>query len=187
MAFSLRTSMLAALAVVLGVALARPAQAGPARGPEKVFAGKVILSNKRFPTYSKSASAYVSAIKKQAKTTFMEDKANHQWKIYFAAFLSKPLDDIEVMIKLYDVTGRQKSLLATFEQFTDERGQRTIISNFTLDRDQVGVNKEVIIEVESKGRRLAAGQFRILGEAEHYSGKVDFSDDEDSEKKDEEE
>ena len=164
----------ATCAIVLGL-VATPVTAGP-KGPEKVFAGKVILSNKRFPTYAKSASAYVSAIKKQSKRDFMEDKATGEWKIHFAAFLSKPLDDLEIMVKLYDVTGRSKSLLATFEQFTDQRGQRTIISQFTLDRKQVGVNKNVIIELEYKGTRLAAGQFRILGEEERYSGKVDFSE-----------
>jgi hypothetical protein len=166
--------LVASCTFILGLLVA-PADAGP-KGPEKVFAGKVILSNKRFPTYAKSASAYVSAIKKQSKRDFMEDKATGEWKIHFAAFLSKPLDDLEIMVKLYDVTGRSKSLLVTFEQFTDQRGQRTIISQFTLDRKTVGVNKNVIIELEYRGTRLAAGQFRILGEAEVYSGKVDFSE-----------
>jgi hypothetical protein len=183
---ALRTSLVAlAATAVLVLGGARPAAAGP--NPEKVFSGKVMLSNKRFPTYSKSASAYISAIKKQSKRDFQEDKTNKNWKIYFAAFLSKPLDDIEILVKLYDVSGRSKSLLATFEQFTDERGQRTIISQFTLERDLVGVNKDVIIELEHKGRRLAAGQFRILGEEERFSGKVDFSDDDTKDKDEEEE
>jgi hypothetical protein len=181
-----RASFVAATAVVLALfAAPNPAVAG-GKSPEKVFAGKVILSSKRFPTYSKSASAYISAIRKLSKTSFMEDKATGGWKIYFAAFLTKPLDDLEILVKLYDVTGRSKSVLATFEQFVDQRGQRTIISEFTLARDQVGVNKEIVIELDYKGRHMAAGQFRILGEAEKYSGKVDFSED-DTKSKDEEE
>lgn len=181
-----RASFVAATAVVLALfAAPRPAVAG-GKSPEKVFAGKVILSSKRFPTYSKSASAYISAIRKLSKTSFMEDKSTGSWKIYFAAFLNKPLDDLEILVKLYDVTGRTKSVLATFEQFVDQRGQRTIISEFTLSREQVGVNKEIVIELDYKGRRMAAGQFRILGEAEKYSGKVDFSED-DTKSKDEEE
>lgn len=182
-----RASFVAATAVVLALfAAPNPAVAGGGKSPEKVFAGKVILSSKRFPTYSKSASAYISAIRKQSKTSFMEDKSTGSWKIYFAAFLTKPLDDLEILVKLYDVTGRTKSVLATFEQFVDQRGQRTIISEFTLSREQVGVNKEIVIELDYKGRRMAAGQFRILGEAEKYSGKVDFSED-DTKSKDEEE
>jgi hypothetical protein len=172
--------LLLTVALVLGL-VASTATAGP-KGPEKVFAGKVIVSNKRFPTYAKSASAYVSAIKKQSKRDFQENKEDGTWKVYFAAFLNRPLDDLEVLIKLYDVSGSDKSLLATFEQYTDQRGQRTIISDFTLDKKQVGVNKSVIIEVEYKGTRLAAGQFRILGEGEHYSGKVNFSEDEEEDK-----
>jgi hypothetical protein len=185
MARLFRPVLVAACAVVIGLAFA-PSAAYAQKGPEKTFAGKVILSAKRFPTQAKSASAYTSAIRKLSKRDFMEDKANQNWKIHFAAFLNKPLDDLEVMVKLYDVTGQAKTLLASFEQYTDERGQRTIISSFTLERKTVGVNKNIIIELEYRGRRLAAGQFRILGEAERYSGKVDFSDD-DTKSKDEEE
>jgi hypothetical protein len=177
--------IVAACAVVLGLVVA-PTAAHAQKGPEKTFAGKVILSAKRFPTAAKSASAYTSAIRKLSKRDFMEDKAKGEWKIYFAAFLNKPLDDLEVLVKLYDVSDRTKNLLVSFEQYTDTRGQRTIISQFTLERKTVGVNKNVIIEIEYKGRRLAAGQFRILGEAERYSGKVDFSED-DTKGKDEEE
>jgi len=66
-------------ALVLGL-VASTATAGP-KGPEKVFAGKVIVSNKRFPTYAKSASAYVSAIKKQSKRDFQENKEDGTWKV----------------------------------------------------------------------------------------------------------
>ena len=37
--------------------------------------------------------------------------------------------------------------------------------------------------MESKGKILASGRFKILGEGEHYSGKVDFSDDDANGKK----
>lgn len=185
MARLFRPMIVAACAVVLALAFA-PSVAHAQRGPEKTFAGKVILSAKRFPTTAKSARAYTTAIRKLSKRDFMEDKANQNWKIHFAAFLNKPLDDLEVLVKLYDVTGGAKTMLASFEQYTDTRGQRTIISSFTLERKSVGVNKNVIIELEHRGRRLAAGQFRILGEAERYSGKVDFSED-DTQSKDEEE
>lgn len=163
------------VSVVLAVA-ASPAHAQ--RGPEKVFAGKILLSNKRFPTQARSANAYVAALKKQAKTSFAEDKANKEWKIHFAAFFKAPLDDLEVVVKLYDITGGGQQVLASFEQFTDERGQRTLISNMKLERKQFGVNKHILMTIESRGRVLASGRFKILGEAERYSGKVDFSEEE---------
>jgi hypothetical protein len=164
------------VALALTLALASPAAADAPRGPEKVFAGKIILSTKRFPTYAKSPSAYVSAIRKQSATKFHEDKATGEWNIYFAAFLKPALNDLEYTVKLYDLTDG-RTMLMSFEGFTDVRGQRTIISKLKLDKKQVGVNKDVLIDIEYRGKRLATGRFRILGEGERYSGKVDFSED----------
>jgi len=154
----------------------RPAHAQ--KGPEKQFAGKVFVSDKRFPTTAKSPAAYSAALKKQEKTNFQEDKETQSWKIYYAAFLKSPLDDVQVNVKLYDVSNRTQQLLAAFEQYTDTRGQRTVIANFTLERKTAGVNKDVLMVMESNGKVLASGRFRILGEQEKLSGKVDFSDDE---------
>jgi hypothetical protein len=152
----------------------RPAVAQ--RGPEKVFAGQIITSDKAFPTYAKSASAYVAAIKKQSRSTFAEDKEKGQWKIHFAAFLKVPLPDLEINVKLYEVSGKNHTLLNSFEQFTDQRGQRTIISKMVLDKKQVGVNKALVIEMAYKGKVLASGRFKIVGEGDRSSGKVDFSE-----------
>jgi hypothetical protein len=168
---------------VVFAALLVPARA---ENPNQAFNGRIILSAKRFPTQAKSPTAYTAAIRKQSSVNFYEDKAAHKWKIYFAGFLKAKLDDVEYVIKLYELSGRTQQLLVSFDQFTDERGQQTILSNMTLDKKQVGVNKELLMTMESKGKVLASGRFKILGEGEHYTGKVDFSDD-DAKKKDEEE
>ena len=176
-------------AVAIAFAVALTWFAGPAaaeRTPDKVFAGKILTSDKKFPTYAKSGNAYIAALKKQSKGAFWEDKQKKTWKIYFAAFFKKGLTDIEVVVKLYDVSTRTKSLLASFEQYTEQRGQTALLSNFTLNRDQVGVNKSVLMQLEVSGRVVASGYFKILGEAEVYSGKVDFSE-EDTQKRDDDE
>lgn len=167
------------LAVSFAVALvmlfaARPAAA---EDPNSVFGGKILLSTKRFPQQAKSASAYIAAVKKQATDTFNEDKSNHNWKIYFTGFFKGPLDDVEYVVKIYDVSGKGQQLLTTFDQYTDTRGEKTVSANMTLDKKQVGVNKELLMTMESKGKVLASARFKILGEGEHYSGKVDFSND----------
>jgi hypothetical protein len=181
---SLRSLTVLAVSVVFGLTVfARSAEAQ--RGPEKVFAGKVMISDKKYPTYAKSAGAYTSAIRKQSKTKFWEDKAKKNWKIHFAAFFKKPLNDIEVVVKLYDVGNGQKSHLASFEQYLDQRGQKALLSQFTLERKHVGVNKRVLLVIEVGGRAVASGRFDILGEEERYTGKVDFSD-EDTKKSDDE-
>jgi hypothetical protein len=182
----MRRSFVCAVAVAIAFVWAGAGEAEAQRTPDKVFAGKILTSDKKFPTYAKSASAYVSALKKQSKNTFWEDKAKQTWKIHFAAFFKKGLNDIEVVVKLYDVSTSQKALLASFEQYVDQRGQTALLSQFTLDRKQVGVNKYVLMAIEVRGKVVASGKFKILGEAEVYSGKVDFSED-DTKKTDDDE
>jgi hypothetical protein len=171
-------SMLLCLGLVL---LASPGRAH-AQNPEKVFSGRIMVSNKAFPLTAKSGAAYVSALRKQSKTSLVEDREKRQWKVYFAAFLKQGPGDLEVVIKVFDLTSRQQSPLVSFEQFIGEPKQRTIISNMVLTRKQVGVNKDLLMVIEYRGRQLAAGRFRILGEAEKFTGKVDFSEDEEESK-----
>jgi hypothetical protein len=173
---SLRSLTTFVLSLALGLTLfARVAEAQ--KGPERTFGGKIMISDKKYPSYAKSVPAYVSQIKKQSKTKLWEDKAKGNWKVYFAAFFKRPLNDIEVVVKLYDVGGGGRQMLASFEQYLDQRGQYALLSNFTLERKQVGVNKHVMIVLEVQGRTVATGKFDILGEEERYTGKVNFSDD----------
>ena len=168
--------------VVVSFALIACALLGPtlarAENPNQAFAGRIMTSTKRFPQQARSATAYTAAIRKQSQTSFVEAKDTHTWKIYFAGFLKAPLDDVEYVVKLYDLSGKSQQLLVSFDQFTDERGQRTIVSTMTLDKKQVGVNKELLMTMENKGKVLASTKFKILGEGEKFSGKVDFSADE---------
>jgi len=154
-----------------------------AENPNQAFAGRIMLSSKRFPLQAKSPSAYTAAIRKQAQTNFVEAKDSHTWKIYFAGFLKAPLNDLEYAIKIYDVSGAGQRLLLSFDQFTDTRGMQTITSNMTLEKAAVGVNKELLMTMESKGKVLASSKFKVVGEGEHFTGKVDFSEDEANGKK----
>lgn len=169
----------AALAILV---LVRPAGA---QDPNAVFGGKIVMSTKRFPQSSKSQDAYIAAIKKQAQDVFTEDKSSGTWKIYFTGFFKSALDDVEYVVKVYDVTTKGQQLLVSFDQYTDQRGEKSVSSNMTLDKKTVGVNKALLITMESKGKVLASARFTIKGEGEHFSGKVDFSndDDEDDSKK----
>jgi hypothetical protein len=177
---NLRTVFVSSLVVF---AFALGARSAAAESPNQAFIGRIMMSSKRFPQQARSASAYTAAIRKQAQTNFVEAKDTHTWKIYFAGFLKTPLNDLEYVIKLYDVTGKSQQLLVSFDQFTSERGQQTIVSNMTLDKKQVGVNKELLMTMENKGKILASSRFKILGEGERYTGKVDFSEEEASGKK----
>lgn len=144
--------------------------------PEKVFRGQILTSNKRFPTSAKSVGAYISALKKNKKTKFEEDKKTKSWKIYIAAFFRKPLNDLEVTVKLFDITTGKRHLVNSFEQYTEGRGQTSLISHIKLEREFFGVNKKILIQMETRKAILAQGTFHILGEEEKFSGKVDFTD-----------
>ena len=95
-------AVLVTLAALVGVPSSARAQP-----PEKVFGGQVLLSDKRYPMSAKSAAAYIAALRKQSKSNFQEDKEKKSWKINFAAFFKKPVNDVEVQAKLYDITPGQ--------------------------------------------------------------------------------
>ena len=177
---SIRTILISSILLV--AVLATPALAND---PNQVFKGKIMLSTKRYPLTAKSKSAYVSAVRKQSTTNFHENKTNGTWKIYFAAFLNKPLNDVEYVIKFYEVGRGPSQLLGASEAFNDERGQKTIVSNITLEKKAFGVNKQIMMTIENKGSVYASTRFRILGEGERFSGKVNFSEEEAAGKTDE--
>ena len=173
---SIVSSLLLALGLVL--VLLRPAAADKAEKPNAAFAGKIILSDKRFPASAKSLAAFNAQIRKQSKTNFYEDKEKKGWKIQVAGFLKAPLNDVEYIVKIYEVGRGPQQLIATIEQYTDQRGQTALITNITLEKKTIGVNKELSITMESKGKVLAVGRFKILGEGEKFNGKVNFSEEE---------
>lgn len=181
------TSRTVLVSSFLVFAIALGARPSVAESPNQAFAGRIMMSSKRFPQQARSPSAYTAAIRKQAQTAFQEAKDTHSWKIYFAGFLKTPLNDLEYVIKVYDVTGKAQQLLVSFDQFTSERGQQTIVSNMTLEKKQVGVNKDLMMTMENKGKVLASSRFKIVGEGEHFTGKVNFSEDEANGKKSDDE
>ena len=170
---SLRT-----LLISCAVLLCLGASTAFAGDPNVVFKGKIMTSAKRYPLSAKSKDAYISAIRKQSATSFNEDKEKQQWKIYFAAFLSKPLNDVEYIIKFYDITGGSQQLLGASENFNDERGQKTIVSNIVLEKKSFGVNKQIMMTIENKGVVYASTKFKIIGQGEKFTGKVNFSEEE---------
>jgi hypothetical protein len=169
-----RSILMSLVALLL---FAAPAAAQKPEKPNAAFAGRIMLSDKRFPASAKSLAAFNAQVNKQSKTSFFEDK-DKKWKIHFAGFLKTPLNDVEYVVKIYELTGSSKQLLATIEQFTDSRGQASLLSNMVLERKTIGANKELMITIENRGKVLASNRFKILGERDKFKGKVDFSEEE---------
>lgn len=168
---------LLAAGVIVALLLGHQDQAEAKKTPEKVFRGQILTSNKRFPSSAKSVGSYIKKLKKNKKTKFQEDKKTKSWKIYIAAFFKKPLNDLEVTVKLFDVTTGRRHLVNSFEQYTEGRGQTSLISHIKLEREYFGVNKKIMIQMETRKTILAQGTFHILGEEVKHSGKVDFTED----------
>jgi hypothetical protein len=146
--------------------------------PEDVFGGRIMVSDKPYPLEAKSPSAYISQVKKQSKDRFQEDKEKTQWKIYYAAFFKKPVNDLEIKTTIYDITDGNQRFLDSWEEYLNDRGQRVVIGNLKLKRQdgKVNPNSKIMLVMESGGRIVASTQFYIIGEGKKYTGKVEFSD-----------
>ncbi|MBI4508701.1 MAG: hypothetical protein HY698_03630 [Deltaproteobacteria bacterium] len=168
---------------ILPLLLALSSQA-EARKPEDVYGGRILHSEKAYPTTSKSPAAFTAAIKKQSTDRFVEDKEKKQWKVHYAAFFRKPLNDLEVTVKLFDVTGGAMRMVESFQQYLDARGQRVILGNLKLKKGDGGYepNTKILMVMEADGKAVAQGGFYILGEGRKYSGKVEFSEEETTKK-----
>lgn len=168
------------LALTVALATTLLTTAAFARKPEDVFAGRILLSDKAYPSQARSQSAYISALKKQSKDRFWEDKGKTGWKIHYAAFFQKPLNDLEVTVKFFDVTQGQHRLVEAYEQYLDSRGQRAIIGKVKLRKGEGGYepNARILMVMENRGRILAKTYFYIQGEGRKFSGKVEFTEEE---------
>jgi hypothetical protein len=151
-----------------------------ARKPEDVFGGKILISNQPFPTQAKSVEAYIGALKKNVHEVIDEDKEAKQWRVYFAAFLKQPVNDVEVSIKLYDITNGARRQVDSFEQYLTNKAARAYVSSVTLRRGDglsgYEPNSKLQMVLDYRGRVLAQTVFVIRGEGRKYKGVVDFSE-----------
>jgi hypothetical protein len=162
---------LASLLVLVGIAHAEP--------PDRVFAGSIVVSAKAFAPAAKTDAETVAAIRKQAATTFTEDKKDHTWTLFLVGYFKQPVDDMEYVLKVRDLSNKSQIVMSS-DKYLSARGLRSASTKLVLDKDKVGVNKELLVTMESKGKLLATTRIQITGEGEHFTGKVDFSgDDED--------
>jgi hypothetical protein len=157
--------------------------AGPAAAakPEDVFKGKIIITKNRLPMKFSSQGAFISALQKGKidKIWPTEEKGETgKWNIEYIAFFAQPLDDSEIQVKFYDITGGEKKYVAGDPQMTRERGSRIFGASIELAKPEFDVRKHYMMNIENRGRTLATTTFWLLGKGANYSGKVEFSDSE---------
>ena len=160
----------------LVMALVRPAAAAK---PEDVFKGKIIITKNRMPMRFSSEGAFVSALQKNKtdKIWPTEEKgAEGKWNIEYLAFFATPLNDSEIQVKFFDITGGDKKYVAGDPQYTREKGSRIFGSSIELAKPEFDVRKHYMMTIETRGRVIASTTFWLLGKGEQHSGKVEFSD-----------
>ncbi len=168
------------VAVVALLLTSLVAASAHARKPEDVFGGKILVAGQAFPTRAKSEQAYVDALKKQARDRIDEDKEAKEWRVFFAAFFKQPLNDLEINVRVYDVTNG-KRLVDTFEQYLSSPTVRAYVSDVKLKHGDgasgYDPNSKLQMVMESRGRVVAQATFYIVGEVKkNGASKVDFTE-----------
>jgi hypothetical protein len=150
--------------------------------PEDVFGGTIKMSDKPFPLSAKSVGAYIGTVRKQAKDRFWENKEKKEWIVYYTAYFKKPVNDLEVTLKTYDVSGGVGRLVESYEIYLDTRDQRVVNGRVNLKRGDDGSNyspnSKIRMVLENRGRVLAQSTFYLQGEGKKYTGKVEFTEEE---------
>lgn len=161
-------------AFIFALLLTGSAQA-KAPAPEDYLKGKIIITDKHIPTSWSSVPSYVSQLKGMSKGTMWYDKKSGKLTVQYAAFFSQPVNDVQVMLVLYDVTAGAHQQKVTSEQFMT-RGDRVIFNSVVFDKEDIEGNRKYLMTIEDRKRVIASGTFILREEGPRYSGKVNFSD-----------
>jgi hypothetical protein len=145
--------------------------------PEDSLKGRIIISDKRLPTSWNSVSSYVAQLKGLNKGSMWYDKKTGKLTVQYAAFFAQPVNDVQVMLVLYDVTGGAHQQKVTTEQFMT-KGDRVLFNSVVFDKEDISGNRKYMMTIEDRRRVIASGTFILREEGPHYSGSVSFTDDE---------
>ena len=166
-----------ALAFVALLSMGSASSSAKGQAPEDLLKGRVIISDSKIPSSWSSVGSYVSQLKSMNKSTLWYDKKTGKLKIEYVAFFSQPLNDVQVNLVIYDITNGGKDRRGSWEQFM-RRGDRVLFNSITLDKEDFEMNKKYRLVIEDRGKVIASGEVIVRGEGPHYSGKVEFTDEE---------
>ena len=165
-------------AASLALLLALPAVAS-AKGtaPEDALKGRIIISDRPIPSRWSSASTYVAQLKNLNKSTLWYAKKTGKLKVEYAAFFAKPVNDVQVDLVIYDITNGAHERRTSTENFMN-RGDRVVFNSIVFDKEDFPMNKKYRLVIESRHQVVAQGEFILRGDGPHYSGRVNFSEEE---------
>ncbi len=162
-------------ASLIGLALQPGVAAAKGPAPEDVLKGQIIISDKPLPTHWSSVSSYVATLKGLNKGALWYDKKTGKLNMSFAAFFAHPVNDVQVMLNIYDVTAGAHTQKVNTENFM-QKGDRVLFNTMEFDKEDIEGNKKYRMTIESGRQVIASTTFILRQEVPHYSGKVTFDE-----------
>ncbi len=133
---------------------------------ERVFAGKVLLLDKRPPSWFSSKNGFVKFLRNH-KISTVHENGNQQWSFETMAFFKRPLGDYEVEMVFYNIedgkSKNQRQFVDSFTQYTQDRNTRSLSCKTKLIRPQFDANIRYMVIASSHGKELAKGEFTTKG------------------------
>ncbi len=150
---------------------------GPA--PEDILKGQIIISDKPLPTHWSSVAQLYrrDQLSGLNKGSLWYDKKTGKLSFSYAAFFARPVNDVQVILNIYDVTGglHSTSPKINTENFM-QKGDRVLFNTLEFDKEDFEGNKKYRMTIESGRQVIASTTFILRQEAPHYSGKVTFDE-----------
>ena len=166
---------------LLVIAGLRPSPAH-ARKPENVFRGQAVVTKKRLKTRYPSGEAFIAALKKNRISKVwpkvQTSDEDIQWTVEYVAFFKRPLNDTEVRIVFYDITGRAKVTVASMHQYTSSRKTRVYFADARLSTPDFQMNHRYEMVLYRRRTKIASAKFWLRAKRDRNSGRVEFSDEE---------
>lgn len=121
-----------------------------AQTPEKKFAGKIIVSEKRFPSRFDSDAAMIKHMKK-VNTHELFASGESEWEFEYMAFLKKPVGTLQAAVTFYDVsTPGRETLIDTYTFYPDKTSHKIINGFQRLSREKFQKDRKYLM-VFSRG------------------------------------
>jgi hypothetical protein len=150
--------------------------------PEKKFKGKIIISEKRFPSRFKNDNHFVSHMKK-VETHELTAEGDDDWEFEYMAFLPGSLNALSASITYYDITNPgSKDYVNSFKFRPRDKSQQILSGHARLSPDKFSADRKyLMVFARGYGQKPLAKTIFVLrregNEKENKGdGTVDFTE-----------
>ncbi len=111
----------------------------------KKFKGKIIVSEKRFPSRFKTDEAMIKHMKK-ANTHVVKAEAGKDWEFEYMAFLRKPVGTIQASVMLLDITNPgTETMVDNFTFYPEDKSLKIINGHQRLSRERFQADRKYLM------------------------------------------